>query len=100
MFQHECADGLYIVPPNGINELAGKREPGPAWSFIAARQNKLGVGEFGGAGFDRPVKGLLNSAIAGRIALAKLTEQVLGLVFELIEVRANGKTAIGHDKPP
>jgi hypothetical protein len=36
----------------------------------------------------------------GRISAVDLTQQVFGLVLELVEIGADGKTTVGHDEPP
>src|SRR5262245_65744468 len=100
MLQHQIADGVYVVSPDGINHSAGERQARPTRQAIASGERDMRVGQLGGAGFDILGMMFLKLRYRDRVALPDGVEQVFGLVFELIEVGTDWKVTIGYDGPP
>jgi hypothetical protein len=89
MFLHQLSDGLHIVAPNRVDQSAGKHQPRPTRRLIAACKHKLRIGELGFAWFNLLGVMLVQFGKRGWIAGSNLTEQILCLMFELIEIRAD-----------
>jgi hypothetical protein len=83
VFQHERTHGAHVVSPDRVDHAAGEHKTRPAGDAVAARQRELRFCELR----------------MGLLAL-HLAQQILRLVLELIEVRADGEMAIGHGGPP
>src|SRR5262245_29318523 len=100
MLQDQIADGVYVIAPDRVGHPAGERQARPTRQPIAAGERELRVGKLGGARSD--ILGMTFLKLSYRDGIASLdgVKQIFGLMFELIEIRANWKVTIGHDGPP
>ncbi len=105
IFGHQFADDLSIATPDRVGHAACDHQTRPVRQPVASRQCGLGIGEFDFCGID----GLLGMMLTqlrdrSRVSLPDGPQQILGLMFELIEVGTDGKVTIvkraSHDGPP
>src|SRR5437899_12039935 len=108
--QHQFAHSFDIAAPDCICHPAGKHQPRPTRQPVTPGKRKLRVGQFGGVWIGWLGVMSLQLCQRGRFTLLDGAEQVVGLVFELFKVRADGKVTICkltvfrltscHDGPP
>ena len=93
-------DGVQVVVPDRVDQLHGLHEARPARRLIAAREHELRVSQARARRL-HPVRVPLAKIGRGRgIAFAKRPQEIFRLMFELIEIRTNGKTTDRHGEPP
>ncbi len=97
---NEFTNHCDVIAPDRVDELAGLDQSRPTRCFITAREGELCISQLDLIGCDFVWVMLVELGDGGRIAFANGAQQILRLVFELIEVRTDGKSTIGHDEPP
>src|SRR4029450_1497380 len=89
-------DTLRFVTPDRVDQVAALHEARPARRLITAREHEFRIRKL--RGFGRDGLGMVRPQIVerGRVAGVDRLQQILRLVPELIEIRADGKTTGGH----
>jgi hypothetical protein len=95
----QSLDGIRVVVPDRVHELAALHQPRPARRVMTSREDELRVGELRVRGFDSlwMERGEIGDRLGGARAIR--LQQSLRLVFELVEIGTD-RMARRHDEPP
>lgn len=96
MGDQQVAHLRHVVLPDGVDQLAGQHQPGPARRLVAACQHELRVGELRRRGVEVLRVELGEIGERRRFAAARGAQQLFGLLLQLFEVGNDGKPAAGH----
>ena len=95
MLSHEVQHGCTIVTPDGIRHPARENKARPAGEPVAARERQLCIVQR--CALRCHTDGMTRERASGvAVATPQSTQQVLGLVTELIEIGTDGQVTIGH----
>jgi hypothetical protein len=100
ILRRQRANHVDIVAADGIRHSAREHEPRPARDAVAPRERVLRVSEARICRIDRAA--MMSAKLGHGIRVAALdgSEQIAGLVLQLIEIRPDWKVASRHDEPP
>ena len=96
----EPAHGLEVVGRDRLDDAADGHELRPACRLIASGQHEVCVGELRGGGIDRLRVKLRERRERSRFTGPRSAQQILGLVFQLTNVRMGWEFSDRHDEPP
>src|SRR5206468_812107 len=97
---HDAAHCVDIVAPNGIDDLATLDQSRPTRRAIFPREGELRIRELGVRRIYLFGVMCAESGNRVRIAIVNGAEEILGLVLQLIQVRAERQLTGWHDEPP
>lgn len=89
---HQVAYPVDVVAPYCVGELHGLNESHPTGRLVAAREHQLRVRELRACGIDITGMAFLHLRDRGFIAGMNRTEKIFGLMLELIETGAYGRS--------
>jgi hypothetical protein len=100
VLRDQLSEQLLIIAPDRIDYPAGEHEARPTWQTVASRERELRIGKLGSRRLE--LAWMIPRKLCRKSGVASMhgAEHVFGLVFELIEIRSDGKVTIGHDGPP